>query len=518
MKNLRSTVLWLLFGLASPPLGAQDILVTEVLTLNDSQLADEDGFFSDWLELFNASAVDVPLGGWYLTDDPGELTRWRFPDVTLPAGDYLVVFASSKDRRDPASELHTNFRLTSRGEYLALVEPDGLTVAFDYAPTLPPQFADVSYGLAQGGTGSTLVAEGATASTFVPSNDTLGRSWTLPDFADAGWARGPTGIGYDTGGDYTALIGSDVQARMLGVNPTVYLRLPFDVTDPAAIDRLTLRIRYDDGFVAYLNGQEVSRRNAPAVPTWNSSATAEHGQPETARMAQSFDGGGTGYMLTAHAANVRPRVLTGGPTGRFLELLRDGQGGLANTVGFARVFGPAALVAAEFDFRMPTEAGHAGCCGERADGFGFALVDTAVYGNSGPGPFVGNIVWERPRFPNAFCVGFDIFDGSGNENTVSLNWNGVEVAARRVDQFPLNNGVFNRCRIEIRQDGNASLVRVTIIPDVHGRAGAPAVIFEDHRIPGMTPFDSRVAFGGRTGGAFVALALDNVDVSYSSAV
>jgi hypothetical protein len=58
------------------------------------------------------------------------------------------------------------------------------------------------------------------------------------------------------------------------VNATAYVRIPFVVADPSAVDFLTLRMKYEDGFVAYLNGGEVARRNAPESPAWNSSATA----------------------------------------------------------------------------------------------------------------------------------------------------------------------------------------------------------------------------------------------------
>src|SRR6185369_2125844 len=69
-------------------------------------------------------------------------------------------------------------------------------------------------------------------------------------------------------------IASNVQLVMSNVNATVYVRIPFVVADPSAIDFLTLRMKYEDGFVAYLNGGEVARRNAPESPAWNSSATA----------------------------------------------------------------------------------------------------------------------------------------------------------------------------------------------------------------------------------------------------
>ena len=79
------------------------------------------------------------LSGWYLTDDANNLTKWQFPSKVIPGGGYLVVSASNKDRagaNDP--KLHTNIKLTSTGEYLALVKPDGQTTASFYAPYYPP--------------------------------------------------------------------------------------------------------------------------------------------------------------------------------------------------------------------------------------------------------------------------------------------------------------------------------------------------------------------------------------------
>ena len=125
-----------------------DLVITEFMAVNDSTLADQDGDHSDWIEIHNRAAADVSLGGWYLTDNARNLTKWRFPDIDVAANDYLVVFASRKDRAVAGSELHTNFRLDSHGEYLALVQSDGKTVAWEVvADGRLAQFADVSYGL-----------------------------------------------------------------------------------------------------------------------------------------------------------------------------------------------------------------------------------------------------------------------------------------------------------------------------------------------------------------------------------
>jgi|GEM_PF-472866 len=127
------------------------VLISEFMASNDSTLDDGDGNPSDWIEIHNFGAADVNLDGWYLSDRSNNLTKWPFPSVVVPAGGFLVVFASNQafdDYVDPGGNLHTNFSLSAGGEFLGLVEPNGLTVAHSYAPAFPPQVTDLSYGVA----------------------------------------------------------------------------------------------------------------------------------------------------------------------------------------------------------------------------------------------------------------------------------------------------------------------------------------------------------------------------------
>ena len=120
-------------------------LITEFMADNKSVLLNADNEYSDWIEIHNPTGQSASLDGYYLTDDPDNLTMWRFPGVTLAPGDYLLVFASGKNRVIPGNELHTNFNLDRDGEYLALISPDGVTVLNEFAP-YPSQRPDVSYG------------------------------------------------------------------------------------------------------------------------------------------------------------------------------------------------------------------------------------------------------------------------------------------------------------------------------------------------------------------------------------
>ena len=150
MRDLTLAVVsFLLLGLRSKLAFAatSDIVITEFLASNDAGLVDEDGDYSDWIELHNSGGESVDLAGLALTDDAADPTKWVFPLVVLNPGEYLVVFASSKDRSDAASELHTSFALSAGGEYLGLYDTDGSTVLFEYSPEYPPQTKDTSYGI-----------------------------------------------------------------------------------------------------------------------------------------------------------------------------------------------------------------------------------------------------------------------------------------------------------------------------------------------------------------------------------
>ncbi|MCH8044216.1 MAG: lamin tail domain-containing protein [Planctomycetes bacterium] len=249
-------------------------VISEFMAINEDALQDEDGDFTDWVEIHNPSRDAIDLDGWHLSDDQGDLSRWTFPATTLEAGEYLVVFASAKDRATAGSELHTNFKLDGSGEYLGLIEPDGVTVASQFSPQFPPQSKDVSYGLANQSVTTTLVVPGGRAKVRVPTGSIAG--WNSETFDDAGWSNGTTGVGYERGEGYEDLIRTDVESQMYDTNGSVYVRIALRVSDPLSFSSLTLRMKYDDGFVAYLNGQQIAARNAPAPLAWNSQATDLH--------------------------------------------------------------------------------------------------------------------------------------------------------------------------------------------------------------------------------------------------
>ncbi|MBI1841388.1 MAG: CotH kinase family protein, partial [Verrucomicrobia bacterium] len=128
--------------------------ISEFMTSNAGVLKDEDGDSSDWIELQNTNSYGLKLEGYSLTDDPTLKSKWTFPASRVPANGYLVVFASGKDRANSAlGPLHTNFKLSSSGGYLALLDKDGATVLQQFPSTFPnpakypKQRSNNSYGL-----------------------------------------------------------------------------------------------------------------------------------------------------------------------------------------------------------------------------------------------------------------------------------------------------------------------------------------------------------------------------------
>lgn len=423
-------MLWLLATM----LRAQSAVLSEFMAANATVLKDADGDGSDWVELYNPDSVPVAMAGWSLTDDPADLQKWRFPDVTLPAHGFLVVFASGKNRVDPKSELHTSFSLDRSGEFLALVKPDGVTVVSSFSPTYPRQTTDVSYGRSMATELVAMVPAGASARLRVPDASGVPADWNQPEFNDTAWPGTVLAVGYHRANatgpepvepppvfedvtrpgdavvptslnspgnegstlaidgntatkylnfdklnagftvtpglgesvvsglrltsandapdrdptsflllgsndgstfseiargaipnftarftpvtvsfpntrayrhyrllfptvrnataavamqiseveflgyvgapppDFTGLIRSNVEAQMFGKSTTAFLRVPFVLTQVPASGQLTLRLRYEDGFVAFLNGVEVARANTPAHPGATSTA------------------------------------------------------------------------------------------------------------------------------------------------------------------------------------------------------------------------------------------------------
>jgi hypothetical protein len=109
-------------------------------------------------------------------------------------------------------------------------------------------------------------------------------------FDDSAWISGTGGVGFERSTGFEQYFDIDVQSQMYGRNASCYIRIPFEV--PIAgiqdVSGLLLKVRYDDAFIAYLNGIEVQRALFNGEPSWNSSASASHSDNDAVNF-ETFD-------------------------------------------------------------------------------------------------------------------------------------------------------------------------------------------------------------------------------------
>lgn len=126
-----------------------DVVINEFMASNDSTVADQDGEYDDWIELYNNGTTAVDLSGYYLSDDGTDLMLWAFPNGTsIAADDYLIVWA---DDDSTQAGLHAYFKLSASGETIYLVDPTGVIVD---QVSYGAQVTDISYGRFPNGTGA----------------------------------------------------------------------------------------------------------------------------------------------------------------------------------------------------------------------------------------------------------------------------------------------------------------------------------------------------------------------------
>ena len=147
--------IWCLSLLYSGVALASELYFNEVMSSNSSTIADEDGDFSDWIELYNAGDAAVDLSGYGITDDPDDEFKWTFPAAIVPAQGYLLIFASDKNCTEI---LHWETVIASGDDW-----------AYWVGASEPPS------------------------------------NWYRNDFDDSHWSRGPSGFGYGDGDDATTV-------------------------------------------------------------------------------------------------------------------------------------------------------------------------------------------------------------------------------------------------------------------------------------------------------------------------
>jgi len=143
---------------------------------------------------------------------------------------------------------------------------------FTFTQAGPCALRLVQFEHLQGASGELFAAQGAYGAFSAGAFDLVG------DTANGGLAVFSVPIsGGGGGGAFADLVETDVEAVMKGTNASMLIRIPFTVADPSLVESLTLKMKYDDGYVAYLNGEPIvgAAKNAPATPAWNSAATAQ---------------------------------------------------------------------------------------------------------------------------------------------------------------------------------------------------------------------------------------------------
>lgn len=256
---------------------AKEPAISEFLADNKSGVRDGDGLATDWIEISNPTNSTISLLGYSLSDEEAQPKKWTFPQKDLAPSSSILIFASGLNRPDRSGNFHTNFRLAKDKGFLGLYNRTGQLVS-SYGPKYPEQRSDVSFGTSPVIRPRLLINSGASCKWFLPKSAADAAEWFKPEFSDAAWNVGKIGLGADPQDSWRGMVETDLSAVAVGA-PSLYVRLPFEVEDPTAVAELRLKLRIDDGFVAYLNGKRVAASLAPASLQWNSAAQGERPDP-----------------------------------------------------------------------------------------------------------------------------------------------------------------------------------------------------------------------------------------------
>ncbi len=201
-------------------LWAQSVQLNEIVSSNASTIFDEDKDYPDWIEIYNSSQLSFNLEGYGLSDDIDESFKWIFPKLQLSPYSFIVLFASGKDRIDLVRQWDAIITESDKWFYWV---------------------------------GSSE-----------PPSDWM-KSRNVPN----GWLYGSSGFGYGDNDDNT----------IIDKTMSVFIRKSFVLEKSESISKLLFHLDFDDGYIAYLNGVEFSRKNM-GMPNsqvkYNSQATALH--------------------------------------------------------------------------------------------------------------------------------------------------------------------------------------------------------------------------------------------------
>ena len=105
------------------------LVLNELMASNSSTIADDYGTYSDWIELYNSSSADIFLSGYTITDDPAKFAKFVLPDITIKAGEYLVIWASGRNVYNAETGyLHLSFKINAVSEIVSLFSPKGVEI------------------------------------------------------------------------------------------------------------------------------------------------------------------------------------------------------------------------------------------------------------------------------------------------------------------------------------------------------------------------------------------------------
>ena len=239
----------LLYGIAFP-----QITINEIMSSNSNTISDSDGEYPDWLELYNNDSLAINLKGFGLSDKDDEPMKWIFPDININPKDYMLIFASGKDQKQIISHWET---------------------IIDWGDEWRYQLGNAD----------------------IPSN------WNTVEFDDSDWSIGNSGFGYGDNDDSTV-----VEKTI-----SLYIRKTFFVEDLNDILQVLFHVDYDDGFVAYINGNEIARANigTPGIqPLYNQGASSTReseiihgGKPEMYNVESIIQEGENVLAVQVHNRN-----------------------------------------------------------------------------------------------------------------------------------------------------------------------------------------------------------------------
>ena len=136
---------------------SSDLVINEFMASNETTVTDQDGEYADWIELYNNSDEDIQLNGYFLSDDSDDLAQWVFPDTSIEAKGFLIIWA---DKDEDQKGLHASFKLSGSGETIYLCDMD---TAIINEVSYSEQMSDLSTGRYPNGTGN-----------FIQMNPTFG--------------------------------------------------------------------------------------------------------------------------------------------------------------------------------------------------------------------------------------------------------------------------------------------------------------------------------------------------------